>query len=216
MTGKRQKIVWIGSCLLALGIWAAPARSVCASGNSFHMDKLEKILLSPAVQTVQYRHGKIKSKKNKYWKKAVSLPLTASKLMIPKKGWYTVRVISSSDGKKKTKKLYRLKLKKKTYAIAANTPVRQKIRPVLSHTEKRQERSRRSAGRFCAGTGEYDSRQKRKRRIFCLEAGTGGREKIPAQKREQQSLSGTGRGKGKKRGRLCPEKIFGGGYNPAV
>ncbi len=126
MTGKMQKIIWIGSCLLALGIWAAPARSVCASENSFHMDKLEKILLSSTTRTVQYRHGKIRSKKNKYWKKAVSLPLTASKLMISKKGWYTVRVISSSDGKKKTKKLYRLKLKKKTYAIAANTPVRQK------------------------------------------------------------------------------------------
>ncbi|MCH5252077.1 MAG: RICIN domain-containing protein [Lachnospiraceae bacterium] len=127
MTEKLQRMLWIGTCLLALGIWLMPVHSFGAlKKDTAYFAEVEKILLSSSTKTVEYQYGKINSGKNKYWKKAVSLPLTASKVKISKKGWYTVRVTSDSGNKKLSKKLHKIKLKKKTYRVAANTPVKQK------------------------------------------------------------------------------------------
>lgn len=122
MAHKSMRMTGIGILLLALGIFLVPARSYGVSKDTIYFAKIEKWMLSSSTKRVQYQYGKIISKKNKYWKKAITLPLTTSRVSIPKKGWYTVR-ITTSKGKKK---LYKGKLKKKTYTVAANTAVRKK------------------------------------------------------------------------------------------
>lgn len=99
-----------------------PAHSAGAAKDTDYFADIEKWMLSSSTKKIQYQYGKIVSGKNKQWKKAVTLPLTSSTLSISKKGWYTVRVTKTS-GKKK---LHKVKLKKKTYKVTANTPVKKK------------------------------------------------------------------------------------------
>lgn len=119
---KSKRIIQIGILLLALGWFSVPAYATGVSKDTVYFAEIEKWMLSSSTKKIQYQYGKVNTKKNKRWKKAVSLPLTASSVSIPKKGWYTVRVTTTS-GKKK---LHKVKLKKKIYTVSANTPVKKK------------------------------------------------------------------------------------------
>ncbi len=119
---KSKRIIQIGILLLALGGVSVPAYASGVSKDTVSFAKIEKWMLSSSTKKIQYQRGKILTKKNKRWKKAVSLPLTAASVPIAKKGWYTFRITDTS-GKKK---LHKVKLKKKNYMVTANTPVKKK------------------------------------------------------------------------------------------
>ena len=101
---KSKRIIQIGILLLALGGVSVPAYASGVSKDTVSFAKIEKWMLSSSTKKIQYQYGKILTKKNTRWKKAVSLPLTASSVPISKKGWYTFRITYTS-GKKKLHKV---------------------------------------------------------------------------------------------------------------
>ena len=114
--------------LLAAGCLLIPAFShVCnvaaaTVDDEGYFDQLEKAAVSDSTKKIQYRRGRYYTKKNSLWKRTAVVSLTGAKMTFAKKGWYTVRITMKSG----RKKLLHLKLKKKTYVIAANQPVSQK------------------------------------------------------------------------------------------
>lgn len=108
--------------LLMTGIVFGQTRTAFAASSPEYLQKVENAVLSTKTKKIQYCYGKIKEKKNRCWKKAEKLSRTAGTLTIRKKGWCTFRITLTS-GKYK---LFRMKLKKKTYTIRANTPLKQK------------------------------------------------------------------------------------------
>ncbi|MCH5265220.1 MAG: RICIN domain-containing protein [Lachnospiraceae bacterium] len=119
---SRMKILWIGLFLLACGWLLAPAavsKGAAVQKDVEYFAQLEKVMTANSTKKIQYQRGKRYTKKNSQWKKAAVLPLTSAKVTFPKKGWYTARITMTS-GKKK---LLHIKVKKKTYPIAANQPI---------------------------------------------------------------------------------------------
>lgn len=124
MSVKLQKLLWVGATFLGLvlGIFLVPVHSYGATKDTVCIQKIEKAVLASTTKKIQYRAGKISSKKSQLWKKSKTLSLSAAKLKITKKGWYTFRVTTT----KGQYKIFNAKLNKKTYAITVNTVVSQK------------------------------------------------------------------------------------------
>ena len=107
----------------ALGAAAlCPPKSRAAARDAKSVSVLEKSMLAASTKSIAYRKGKVKSTSYRVWKKAEKIPLTKSKMTIKKKGWYSL-LVTTNKGKRKIKHVY---FKKKTYAIPANTAIKQK------------------------------------------------------------------------------------------
>ncbi len=124
VTSDRKKefirIILMCAPALILGFVFRVSGVRAASSQPDYLQKVETAVLSSTTKKIQYRYGKIKTKYDASWKKAARLTKNATSLRIRKKGWYTFRV-KTNAGKYK---LFGIKLKKKKYAIRANTPLR--------------------------------------------------------------------------------------------
>jgi len=121
---KIQKLFLMGGFVLVFGFVLTPAPSLAAEKDTDYINKIEKMMLTSSTQKIQYRSGKISSNSSYYWKGAKKISLSATKWNIKKKGWYTIRVTTTTQ-KKKYKRFY-VKLKKKEYSISINASVKQK------------------------------------------------------------------------------------------
>jgi hypothetical protein len=116
----RKVVVFLGILLMACLLGRRGDTPSVRAAASDYLQKVESSVLSSTTKKIQYRYGKTTSKQKKIWKNAAKLSLSAKNLTISKKGWYTFRITKTS-GKYK---LFQLKLKKKTYQIRANTPLK--------------------------------------------------------------------------------------------
>ncbi len=118
-----RKIIMGALIVCALGAAAlCPPKSRAAARDAKSVSVLEKSMLAASTKSIAYRKGKVKSTSYRVWKKAEKIPLTKSKMTIKKKGWYSL-LVTTNKGKRKIKHVY---FKKKTYAIPANTAIKQK------------------------------------------------------------------------------------------
>ncbi|MCI8792210.1 MAG: RICIN domain-containing protein [Eubacterium sp.] len=119
-------LVWaVRICLLAGAFLLraeTPSAAETAAKAKAPLEQLEKAMVSSSTKRIWYRAGKSSSAQGRYWRGAKKLSVTASRLKIRKKGWYTFRVMKAS-GKYR---VFTLRLKKKTYPVSVNTPVKQK------------------------------------------------------------------------------------------
>lgn len=118
----RRIAVWAIGVLLLCLFWAPPKKGLAVAKDSKSVEKLEKLMMASSTKTIQYRKGKVKSASFAVWKKAKKLSLSAKKLSIKKKGWYSL-LVTTRKGKQKVTTVY---FSKKTYEIPCNTAVKQK------------------------------------------------------------------------------------------
>ena len=119
---KFQKLLCMGVFALVLGGILAPTPSFAATKEEAYIKKIEKMMLLSSTKKIQYCAGRISPNRRIAGKGVKKISLSASKLQIKKKGWYTIRVTTH----KKTNKQFYVKLKKKTYKFSINTAVKQK------------------------------------------------------------------------------------------
>lgn len=124
MNKRIQKLLLSAAIMgiLTVGKILLPTDSQAAVKDTEYITQIEKKMLSSTTSRIQYRYGKVKSMKSSSWTNAATLSLTAKKWVVPKKGWYTLRIRTT---KKKYKKL-QVKVKKKTYTFACNNAVKKK------------------------------------------------------------------------------------------
>lgn len=116
----RMAVRILTACALFGVVFCTP-KSRAAARDEKSVSVLEKSMLAASTKSIEYRRGKVKSTSYRAWKKAEKISLTKSKLKIKKKGWYSL-LVTTNKGKRKVKHVY---FKKKTYAIPANTVIRQ-------------------------------------------------------------------------------------------
>ncbi len=120
--------VWIWAVLFCMmaGAFLLQAEPSSAAGTAGKakdpLEQIEKAMVSASTKKIQYRAGKVSSVQGRYWRGAKKLPLSAARLTIRKKGWYTFRVMKTS-GKYR---LFSLRLRRKAYPVPVNTPAMQR------------------------------------------------------------------------------------------
>lgn len=124
MTDRKYRRIgiWAIGFLLLCFLNFSPIKGQAATKDANSIATLEKKMMASSTKTIRYRRGKVKSTSSASWKKTKKLSLAAKKLIIKRKGWYSL-LVKTKKGKKKIAHVY---FYKKTYAIPCNTSVKQK------------------------------------------------------------------------------------------
>lgn len=124
MTKKKNRSIYLlAIVILFFFIFCYPPKmGLAATKDADSIAILQKKIVASSTKAIYYKKGKVKSLSYSTWKKAKKLPLSAKKLSINKKGWYSLLVVT----KKGRKEICNVYFYKKGYDIPCNVSVKSK------------------------------------------------------------------------------------------